>query len=510
MKNIINSFLLAISLLFVTGCADFLDRAPLSDMSPATYFANKGDMKAWLAGTYDSYQATLSLGQLEWGDIRSDNYHTTSYDDGKAYMNAIESTQGQYSWDDLYKTIDRCNVAIERFPNVPGTVEGDWSDYVGQAYGMRAFMYFYAIRVWGDVPLITKPWDGNIESSYVTRTPVAEVKAQILSDLDKATHMLSTSVAGDRKFYFNLAAAWALKIDVDMWFKEYQNAVNDFDAYFKNNSNYGLVASADEWKNIFLSPTDSKETILNMAWSYESDGANPWAQRVGASNTNNPYKVSEGIFAEFVSRLRSGKGADGRFWNVLDTVKMYYGGDKAPISTSHWLINANAGVEKNTKYSEVDLTSTTSHWLILSSSNCDIKPSLYRYADVLLLKAEALNQLGKATEALQIVNQIRNRVGYLADATTEVNITDKKAVESVILLERQLEFMAEGKRWFDLVRTGRVVEVMDPILKARQEDAGVVPTGFGDEGRILCPIYYREFESNPALKGHQNPPYTEG
>jgi tetratricopeptide (TPR) repeat protein len=510
MKNITHIFLITISLLVVTSCDEFLDRAPLSDMSPATYFANKGDMKAWTAGIYDSFQSTLSLGHLEWGDIRSDNYHTTSYDDGKAYMNAIESTQNQYSWENIYKTIDRCNVAIERFPNIPGTVEGDWSDYVGQAYGMRAYMYFYAIRVWGDVPLITVPWDGDVESSYVPRSPVADIKAQILSDLEQATRLLSTGVTADRKFYFNLAAAWALKIDLDMWFNEYQQVVDDFDSYFKGSSNFELVANDVEWKNIFLSPADSKETIFNMSWNYEADGANPWAQRVGASNTNNPYKVSQGIFDEFVTRLRSGEGADGRFWNVLDTVKMFYGGNQLPISTSHWLINANAGVEKCTKYSPEDLTSSTNKWLVLSSSNCDIQPSLYRYADMLLLKAEALNQLGKAEEALQIVNQIRQRVGYMADASAEVDLSDKKAVENIILLERQLEFMAEGKRWFDLVRTGNVVEVMDPILRARQEDAGVEPSGFGDEGRILFPIYYREFESNRALRGHQNPPYTEG
>lgn len=507
MKNIFKLSVITACFLIVSGCADFLDRSPLSDMSPATFFANKGDMKSWNAGIYDAFQSTLSLGHLEWGDIRSDNYHTTSYDDGKAYMNAVESTQSQYSWASLYKTIDRCNVAIARFPEIPGVIESDWADYVGQAYGLRAFMYFYAIRVWGDVPLITDPWDGNVENSYVPRTPVAQVKEQILSDIAKAIQYLNTNVANDRKFYFNRAAAWALKMDLHMWFREYQLALDAYNAYFAGTTNYALVANDKEWKQIFLSPADSKETIFNMAWNFEQDGSHPWAQRVGASNTNNPYKISESIFVEFVDRLYSGEGKDGRFWNVVDTVKLWNSGNKMPISTSHWSVS---GIEKCVKYSDVDPTATTSQWLVLSSSNCDIDICLYRYADVLLLRAEALNQLGKANEALQIVNNIRARVGYLADARTEVDQNDKKAVETVILLERQLEFMAEGKRWFDLCRTGRVVEVMDPVLRARQEAVGVAVTGFGDEGRILCPIYYREFESNPALRGHQNPPYTEG
>ena len=110
------------------------------------------------------------------------------------------------------------------------------------------------------------------------------------------------------------------------------------------------------------------------------------------------------------------------------------------------------------------------------------------------------------------MNQIRSRVGYMADAKLEVNTADPSAVEMLILLERQLEFIAEGKRWFDLVRTDHLLEVMDPVIRARQESAGVQITGFpqSEEGKKYMPIYYREFESNKALKGDQNPPYSEG
>jgi len=129
-----------------------------------------------------------------------------------------------------------------------------------------------------------------------------------------------------------------------------------------------------------------------------------------------------------------------------------------------------------------------------------------------LLRAEALNKKGNPTDALIIVNQIRKRVGYLADASLEVNMTDQAAVEMLILQERQLELIAEGKRWFDLVRTGLLLDVMDPVIRARQEAAGVQVTGFtqAEEGKKYMPIYYREFESNTALKGDQNPPYSEG
>jgi hypothetical protein len=132
-----------------------------------------------------------------------------------------------------------------------------------------------------------------------------------------------------------------------------------------------------------------------------------------------------------------------------------------------------------------------------------------RLANVYYLRAEALNKLVRGDEALAIVNQLRQRVGYLKDATTEVNISNQAEVENLILLERQLEFYGEGQRWFDLMRTGHLLDVMDPIYSQRQENAGVTVTGFGNEGTKYWPIYYREFESNTALKGDQNQPYPE-
>lgn len=477
-------------------------------------------MKTWMAGVYDGLQSTL-LGEqpaaLEWGDLRSDNYGNTGYGDTRVYMNAIDASQAQYNWEHLYSVVNRCNVAIERFPTIPNLLPADYDDYLGQCYGLRALMYFYAIRVWGDVPLVTDTWDGESATSHIGRTPVETVKAQILRDLDEAITRLSTSVSGERKFTFNLGAAWALKTDVHMWFKEYQQALDASD-YFIGHSDYALVSSAGQWKNIFMDPAGSttKETIFTMQWASDlSDGTNTWAQRVGASNTNNTYQVSRTIFNAFIARINSGQGKDGRFWHVLDTVRLSRAGGTnltadppvyVPLSYNHYGLD---GTTKNVKFSEAS-TLATEQWVVLSTTTSFVQLPIYRLADILLLRAEALNQLNNGDAALTIVNNIRSRVGYTADAKTEVSAVDKVAVENIILTERQLEFMGEGKRWFDLMRTNKVIEVMDPVMSQRQDDYNVTITGFGDPGRILFPIYYKEFESNPALNGHQNPPYTQG
>ena len=201
------------------GCEKFLDRSPLSNLSQSSFFGGKRDIALWNAGIYVSLQNTLNRGHIEWGDVRSDLYGCVlAYVPTKQYLNSLDATQGDYSWENLYRTIMRCNTAIEHYPAIPDASEADYNDYMGQAYGLRALMYFYAIRTWGDVPIMDKTWDGIITNSYVPRSPVSEVKTLIQSDIDEALKLLNASVTDDRKYCFNRAAAYALKTDVHLWF----------------------------------------------------------------------------------------------------------------------------------------------------------------------------------------------------------------------------------------------------------------------------------------------------
>lgn len=521
--NFSRIIILTVSILAMSGCENFLDREPLSELSTDTFFKAKSDMTSWLHGTYDQVQNALlssdggsgTCGALEWGDLRSDNYGHTGYGETRPYLNALDASQSQYNWEYLYRIIDRCNVGIIEFPQIPNILPADYNDFVGQLHGLRALAYFYLIRVWGDVPLTIEPWDGvTAEKANLPRTPVDEVKALILSDISKAIEMLSSDVANTRKFYFNRAAAWALKTDVHMWFKEYDQAVLASNYFTSAPATMKLITHSAanpghvQWKAMFTDPLGATEAIFILNWSQDAslpDGSNGWAGRLGASNTNNTYMISRSVFNEFITRHRSGNGRDGRFWNVLDTLKLSIAGGGIPLGFIHYGAD---GSTKNTKFSQ-PVTATNARWTVLHSANSTVQLPIYRLADVMLLRAEALNKLGDGTGALNIVNTIRNRIGYTANALTEVSPADQAAVENVILLERQLEFLGEGKRYFDLMRTGKVIEVMDPVLRQRQVDLRADVVGFGDPGRVLFPIYYKEFEANPALRGHQNDPYTE-
>ncbi len=152
------------------------------------------------------------------------------------------------------------------------------------------------------------------------------------------------------------------------------------------------------------------------------------------------------------------------------------------------------------------------------NSDCEVKLPIYRFADIMLLRAEALAHKGMYQEALDIVNKVRSRVGY----NVQANLSDysgdiTKGIERTILKERQYELIGEGTRWFDLSRIDKTYdytdagyeylrETMNPLIAART--GGIVYAG-EQMGRILYPINSDMFNANLKLVGDQNPPYDE-
>lgn len=510
-----NIILLATAGLTLASCSDFLSREPLSDLAPGTFFQSKSEMANWNAGMYIAFQSALSQKQVLYGDVRSDNVQSTGYAQNWGLYNNITAQQGESSWQPFYQVITRANTGIEKYPSIPNVLESEVAPYMGQAYGLRAYMYFWGTRVWGRMPLITETWDGELSSVNVPRASLDDIEEQIYKDIEKAIEYFSIANSSG-KFYMNLASMYELKAEADMWYHHYEDALVSTQ-YFVNNGTYKLVEGASNWKAIFENPGESSEVIFAMDWNFADNGGNSgWPGQLGANNTNNGWQIARKLFEEFLDRARADEnkaeddpnvyGCDDRFWNTVDTVRLFNNNSKVKLGYAAYTAN---GIQKCIKYAPEDPSSNSQKFAVLSTTDAEQKLVMMRVANPLLLRAEALNKLGRGSEALDIVNQIRSRVGYFKDAKTEVNVADKNAVENLILLERQLEFFGEGQRWFDLMRTDKLIEVMDPLYRERQSSAGVAETGFGDPGTKYWPIYYKEFESNSALKGDQNPPYAE-
>jgi len=486
-----------LSTLFV-GCNKLLDKKPISTLSTDQFWKSPEDAQAWMAGMYDGMQKTLSFSYLEWGECRSDNLENagTGLTQVKLLNNGITSDMSQCDWSALYKVISSANFAIKYIPLTPNVDPLVLKKYLGQAYAMRAYMYFYAIRVWGAVPLITAPYEGGSQKQYYARTSVDSVKIQIQSDLDQAVSLLSTDPV---VFYINKGGALAMKMDVHMWFHEYDQAILASDAIIALNQ-YSLVTNPTDWKYIFTAPDGSKETIFNMYWSYIEDGTGSGTASILASGSNSSnYKAQDSIWYSLVARDKK----DARMWLCFDTVSMFNNGGKLPIGDLNY-----SDITKTGKFNEWDFGKQAFKYF--NNAQSDIRIPLYRFADVLLLRAEALNQVNRQAEALTIVDNIRSRVGYMVTAESQLGANPSTYdVESMILAERKIEFFGEGKRWFDLIRTNRVIGVMNQVLNKRQAAAGLPIEGFGDPGKILFPLAAKVFEANPTLIGHQNPPYSE-
>jgi hypothetical protein len=516
MKRIQLIFIVAaVSMLVVAGCKKFLNEEPISTIPPENFWKDKNDATTWMAGMYNSLQTTLRNNWLDWGEVRSDNLRVGGT--GNAQLTMITNTlsandadiNGITRWTDLYTTISLANYGIKYLPiMIEKNVEGGaslYKDYLGQAYAMRALMYFYGLRVWGRLPIHTEPVESINQPLALPRMPIDSVKKRIQDDITEALKTIGTVT--NQKYYMQRSAVYALQTDVHMWFQEYDAALAS-SQLFMNTSGNTWVNNIAEWKNIFVDPPTSTETVFNLYWSpIERGNGVGVCSRLGSSSNTNNYEVTTALWQEYRNNVDpvTGKIADGRYWAQWDTIA---------LQTVDLYDAAVAQLGKFFPWRTVPGEGFT----LKGNNDCDAKIPIYRYADIMLLRAEALNQKGQYQPALDIVNKVRSRVGYmvqakLADYTGDI----KKGIERTILRERQMELVGEGKRWFDLARIGKIYdysnngyeylrEVMNPILATRT--GGILFDGV-HMGRILYPINSDIFNANPKLKGDQNPPYDE-
>jgi tetratricopeptide (TPR) repeat protein len=489
-----------LGLMVFAGCKKFLDERPLTQVPTSDYFKSLKDVNASMAGMYGSFQEEMvgdgtgfSGKYFYWGEGRSDNFDRSGYPNTtitELSLNTLTSGNGSSDWSGLYRTIGRANTNILYIPqaqkydnNVTNTVI---NSNLAQCYALRAVCYFWIVRIWGDAPIWTEPFlDYNQEASR-PRNPKAQVLDSVLADLQRAYTMIPKN-ATPVIWNINEAAIAATIADVYMWKKDYTNAISWMNKVFAAKGGKGTVLGsaasslepAATWKNLFLNPTSTNEAIWSIAWDYNFNSCACLPVSIGLSN--NPMRVD----------------------SVLHTDWKRVAGDIRP-KWSYDTLTGTGHVDKIVKYYNLTANSFPTGAIATSFNTYLV---MYRLGDVFLSYAEALNKNGDATNALKYLNYIRVRAGLPALLATDPSISTMNKMEDVILKERQYELFAEGKRWFDLVRTDHVVSVMDPIMKQRQIRYGSTPDGFvGAPDKILWPIHRTLLENNKKLV--QNPSYN--
>jgi hypothetical protein len=482
-------FFLAISLQF--SCSDWMDLTPPQGLIREEFWKTKEDVKAVMMGAYVSFAQMDNL-LFIFGEIRADLVqpdNNTSTDEKKVIESNVYPDNYLCDWSGFYKVINYCNEVIEFAPQVQEK-DNTFSDYLlkgylSEAYFLRSLAYFYLVRVFKDVPLVLKPTTSDDIDVYLPKSDGDEVLSQMILDLKQAS--LWATIDGypslwEVKSRATKASIDALLADISLWLFDYNACIQYVDNIIML-GRYKLQKSSSWFENFY--PITDPVSIENIFEFPYNDALNQRNHTYGMTQRYSyNYDPSEQALLMFskkeASELYRGEDASIKKYSESEYIIWKYVGRLPDGET------VRSGSEQN-----------SCSWIV------------YRYADILLMKAEALSQVGRYDEALAIINEIRNRadVPLLSLASSAV------AFEDAILDERALELAFEGKRWFDLLRMGRrndysrkskLIEIIVQNVPSTQKR--ILATKLSNPLGWFMPIHSTELEQNKSLI--QNPYYT--
>lgn len=336
------------------------------------------------------------------------------------------------NWQQHYFGISRANVAIDNIPSIDFDTTLR-ARLVREAKFVRALLYFNIVRFWGDAPLILHdPTSIDVNAQKVKRAPKDSVYAQIIADLTEAT-LLPQTYTGANIGRATSGAAHALLAKVYVTRRNWSSALTEINTVINGGYGYDLFSN---YLDAFQQATkNGKEHIFSVQF-----GTN-----LGAKNST--QTLSSGNFSSFNTAVYPGDlPADSTLYQLFtenDTRR------NVTFFTSLY----NAATGKNVTFTPARLAKFIDFSItpLTNQAQSGINFPVIRYADILLLQAEVLNEInGPTADAYAAINRVRSRAN-IAGLTTGLNQADFR---DSVFLERRKEFIQEGMRWFDLSRRG--------------------------------------------------------
>ena len=504
MKNILKKFTVAGCSFLVIGLSscssDFLDVAPTSTLTTGNAYNSAQDLINALNGSYRTfYDEYYQWDNVLLGDVRSDNSYAAGGGDAPivAYDNLNITTSNNRmmdNWVQLYRGIARANIILEKIKSVtdPALDKNNLrQQIIGQASFLRAFHYFQLVKNYGGVPIELNSNSTDPGKINLPRSTEKEVYDQINADLLVALANLPDSYTGgasENKVRATKGAANALmsKIWAQRSDRDYNKVLQYCNAVISSPAGYGLVANyADlfDGAHYFNNESILEISFLGGNWDVSIWGVQLFlAPEDGWQKYATPTKNLIAAYDAQGDVVR--KNASVVFWNNLDW------------ADENWNPCGNRTIAVPFPYKQKH----PDGW------NSGDHPYLLRLDDIILLKAEAQNELGSLADALTTVNQIRARVNL-----PNLTATSKADLKTKILNERRLELAFEGERWYDLIRAGVCNEVMNSLNEVKYtcgsgtQSAPVNINYNCTNNKWLCPIPQLERDANPNLT--QNPGY---
>lgn len=514
MKKYSLYILFAAVLLSTAGCKKWLDLKPQDGIIKEEFWKTKEQVAASVIGIYSSmtesssgtygrtnYIPSLSELLFVYGESRADNLAPatfTSIDDIDLVNVNIQPTNVNANWRPFYRTINFCNTVIKKAPEVLANdntfTQAQLDSYLSEALTIRALMYFYLVRAFGEVPLKLNPTLSDTEITPIAKTDKDSILLQIVADLQDAETKSVTSYgdpASDKgrvtRYTIN-----AIQADVYLWMDRYNDCITACNKII-NSQRFGLIRGAtvngplieynDNWFNTLYYNGNSNEGIFEL--QFDAQRLNPFFNIFSSSVPGRRWIMAADIMDRvFTQDLTNNLNYDIR-------------GDGASVRAATTTIWKYVGAN-STGLRAFD--QSYAHWFF------------YRYADILLMKAEALNEIGQGQEALNLVYTIRLRANALAATDLMPAPNDKNLIQDFILQERSREFAFEGKRWFDVLRNAKrnnyqrlgillnMVAISVPSNMQQSAQAKM-----RDKNAHYLPVYIYELQTNKLLV--QNPFY---
>lgn len=528
-------FTIVISSIF-SSCSDYLNLEPVDGVIVTRFWQNKEEVHDALMGCYASMMEPDVMENLFiWGELRADlvrpRITASNFGALSNFQNGdISSTMSFCEWGNFYRVINNCNTVLH-FARLTQLVDGSFTDqllaeYEAEAIAIRALMYFYLVRTFRDVPYITQASLSDAQNFNVPVMDGDQILDSLIHDLKRIDRLQNGTNRGipfgygadvrHNKGRFTVWSVKTLLADIYLWKGEYEKSINELkqvinsgqftltpvsstpieDVDIFGNKYTVYYPSEGDADNMFLSMFvngNSVESILEL--QVGTDHQNPYYNMFNPINgrmvANMDVLSSTGLFPPssldrgwYDIRGEGFSFRQGFVWKWIGTSRSVY--TFRPIGMSH------------------------SNWIF------------YRLADVLLMKAEALCQLGKQRndhalleESLALVRAVRAR----ASATETTNdvpdaaVINPNVLENFILLERARELAHEGKRWFDVLRHAKrnnyagINYLIDLASSAASPDKAFSLTQkwVGNFNSHYLPIHEDELRVNSALV--QNPFY---
>ncbi len=453
-------------IIILSSCSDLLNVEPTSVITTDSFWKSENDAQGAAIGMYINLRDLATNNLYYFGEARADVVTLGTVGEGgwsKYYYNNLHPADAGPSWQSCYTLVNSANLIIKYVPTIDFASEDRKRRILAEAYTMRAFTYFLMARTWGDLPLRTEPTEStDAEFTQIERSPVAEVFNLIKSDLEQALQLFPDNSIPAGRFQWSKPAANALKGDVYLWTGKMLNGgSSDFTTALNalNEINGNNITLLDDFESIFDFSNKGNQEIIMAVRFDEFEGGNNYFRDMHIIGSAIPTNIDQ----ETRAKIGAIGGGSNNIVVSTDYLRSLYATEDQRRDATFFEIYTND--EQGNKNYYTSIVMKGAGVVIGGSRQFKDDIILYRYAEVLLLKAEAKNALGQ--DPSEEINMIRERAysDHFVDFAFVPGTQDEN--DEMIMEERLRELAFEGKRWWDLIRFGKALEYL-PTLENKQ------------------------------------------